>query len=116
MTAFDLDPAKAELEKAKQESDAVDVELQRLLSEMRELREKGQRVPRAEAKARFSELINRQRLIGQRFLALARALEAGKAGMPEAQALSPPRTRNEPEPLRSPVASAHPRKRILRAP
>jgi hypothetical protein len=70
----DLYLAKAELEKAKKELDAADAELQRLIAEMRELREKGQRVPRAEAKARFSELINRHRLIGERFLAMARAL------------------------------------------
>ena len=76
----DLDLAIAELEKAKKESDAVEVELQRLIAEMRELREKGQRVPRAEATARFSELINRQRLIGERFLAMARALGTGRAG------------------------------------
>jgi hypothetical protein len=97
--------------KAKKESDAVDVELKRLVAMTQELREKDQRVPRAEAKARFSELINRQRLIGERFLAMARALEAGRAGMPEAQALSPPRSQNEPEPLRSPVVSQFPRAR-----
>jgi hypothetical protein len=50
--------------------------MQRLLAEIRELREKGQRLPRAESKARFSELINKQRLIGERFLAMSRALEA----------------------------------------
>jgi hypothetical protein len=76
-TMIDLDLAKAELEKVKKESDGVDVELRRLLAMMQELREKGQRVPRAEAKARLSELMNRQRLIGERFLAVARALGHG---------------------------------------
>ena len=54
---FFLDLSKAELEKAKKESDAVDVELHRLLAAMRELREKGQAV--AFIWARLRELFQR---------------------------------------------------------